>query len=130
MNKNMRTKMNFDHERGSVFRYKRAIFRPILFLAGIFIFSGVVMLLWNNILPDVTGVHTITLWQAMEILALSKILFSGLIGRHDHGRHHHQHLGKDLRDKWLQMNPEDREKMRDEMKNEWRQKFDQPKRQE
>ena len=126
----MRTKMNFEHERGSFFWSKRAIFIPILFVAGVFIFSGVVMFLWNSILPSITGVHFVTYWQAMGILALSKILFGGFAGRHDHGRYHHQHLGKDLRDKWMQMPPEDREKMRDELKNEWRRKFDQPKRQE
>jgi hypothetical protein len=118
----MRTKMDFDHERGMGFRSKRFCFIPVVFVAGVFIISGVVMFLWNAILPGVTAVHAVTYWQAMGILVLSRILFGGFRGIHDHGRHHHRHLGKDLREKWLQMDPEERQKMRENLKNEWKQK--------
>ena len=59
------------------FWLRRAIFIPIAFAAGVFIFGSVVMYLWNAILPAVIGVHTITFWQAIGILVLSKILFGG-----------------------------------------------------
>lgn len=118
----MITRTNFEHGRRSSFRQKRAFFIPIL-LAGVFMLSGAVMLLWNAILPDLTGVHAVTYWQAMGILALSKILFGGFRGMYDHGRHHHHHLGKDLREKWMQMDPEERKKMTEEMKNEWKMRF-------
>lgn len=124
----MRTRMEFEHERGTGFWNRRTIFIPVVFTAGAFLLSGAVMLLWNAILPGVLGVHTVTFWQALGILALSKILFTGFNGRHnhDHGRHHHRHLEKDLRDKWMQMNPEERMKMREDLKNEWRRKTNQP----
>ena len=48
---------------------------------GIILFSGLVMLLWNGILPAVLHVSAITLWQAAGILLLSKILFGGFRGR-------------------------------------------------
>lgn len=38
------------------------------------------MWLWNSILPDIVGIKTITYWQAMGILVLSKILFGGFHG--------------------------------------------------
>ncbi|AXG75199.1 hypothetical protein DVK85_02090 [Flavobacterium arcticum] len=47
-------------------------------LALIFGLSAVVMLLWNNILPEVIGVKQVSYWQALGLLLLSKILFGGL----------------------------------------------------
>lgn len=49
-------------------------------ITAIFGFGAVVMLLWNAILPDVLHVTTITYWQALGILVLSKILFGGFVG--------------------------------------------------
>jgi hypothetical protein len=66
--------------------WKRKI--PFIILAvagGIFVFSGIVMLLWNGILPSVIHVGAITFWQAMGILLLAKILFSGFRGRRHFG---------------------------------------------
>ncbi len=54
--------------------------KPLLFLlipVGIAILVGLVMFLWNAILPEVIGVNTITYWQALGIFVLSKILFGG-----------------------------------------------------
>lgn len=47
---------------------------PIIILFGL---TFIVMWLWNAILPEVIFVKTITYWQAMGILVLSKILFGG-----------------------------------------------------
>ncbi len=101
-------------ERGKGFWIKRAIFIPIAIAAGVFIFGSAVMLLWNNILPAVFGIGTITFWQAIGILILSKILFGGFRGGHGHHRcHGHEHF-KSAR--WMHLTPEEREKM----KEEWR----------
>ena len=120
----MRTEMNFEHKQRTGFRGKRVFFIPIIVI-GIFIFSGAVMLLWNAVLPAaITGVHIITFWQAMGILVLSKILFGGLKGLHNHGHEHHRrHMERDLREKWMQMEPEERKKMAEEMRAEWKQRF-------
>lgn len=47
---------------------------PILIFLTV---TGIVMLLWNGLLPEILGVKTISYWQAMGILVLSKILFGG-----------------------------------------------------
>ena len=46
-------------------------------VAGIAVFSAIVMLLWNSILPSVLHVGTITFWQAAGLLLLAKLLFGG-----------------------------------------------------
>jgi len=92
------------------FWLKRAIFIPIGLAASVFIFGSVVMLLWNATLPTVLGVHTITFWQAVGILILSKIIFSGFHIRHGHHGFHHRE--KEIREKWMNLSPEEKEKMR------------------
>ena len=89
----------------------RIIFIPIAIAAFILVFSGVLMYLWNSILPEVINVRTITFWQAAGILIISKILFGGFHG----GRRHHpfSHRGRGLREKWMNLPPEEREKMRE-----------------
>ena len=103
-------KMSCLGKRGKKFWIKRAIFIPIGLAAGIFVFGSVVMLLWNAILPAVLGVGMITFWQAVGILILSKILFSGFHTRHGHHGFHHRE--KDIREKWMNLSPEEKEKMR------------------
>ena len=112
--------MCYGQERGRNFWIKRAIFIPIAIAAGVFIFGSAVMYLWNAILPAVLGISTITFWQALGILVLSKILFGGFRGGHGHPRFHgHSH---EMREKWMHLNPEEREKM----KAEWRGRCSQP----
>jgi len=53
----------------------------LLATVGIAAFSGLVMLLWNNILPSVLHVGVITFWQAAGLLLLARLLF-GFRGRH------------------------------------------------
>ena len=86
---------------------------PVVIAVGVFVFGSMVMLLWNNILPAVFGISAITYWQEIGILIVSKILFGGFMGGHRrrcHGR------GHDLAGRWMQMSPEEKEKMR----SEWR----------
>lgn len=97
-------------KQGKKFWVKKAIFIPILIAAGVFIFGHVTMYLWNAILPAVIGVQAITFWQAIGILILSKILFSGFHGRHGH-RGFHDH-GKAMREKWMNLSPEQKENLR------------------
>lgn len=103
-------------ERRPGFWIKRAIFIPIGIAAAVFIFGIVVMLLWNALLPAVLGVSTITFWQALGILILSKILFGGFRGGHGHHRSHY-YGGHNWHGKWMHLSPEEREKMRAEWRN-------------
>ncbi len=48
--------------------------------------GGVVTLLWNSLMPQIFHLPEITYLQALGILILSKILFSGFKGRGNNGQ--------------------------------------------
>jgi hypothetical protein len=106
--------MYCNENRSNYFWIKRAIFIPIAIAAGIFIFGSLVMFLWNSILPVVFGISTITFWQALGILVLSRILFGGFKGGHGHC---HSHTGHHWNGKWMHLSPEERKKMKEEWRN-------------
>ena len=107
--------MYFGQKRSKSSWFKHAIFIPIAITAGVFLFSWVVMLLWNGILPKVLSVNTITFWQALGILVLSKILFGGFKGGNRRPESHHKY-NQDSLNRWMHMSREEREKMRAEWK--------------
>jgi hypothetical protein len=72
------------------------------------LFTFVVMLLWNWLMPALFGWHMITYWQALGILVLSKILFGGFRGRPGWGG---RWRGR-MMERWENMTPEEREKFR------------------
>lgn len=76
------------------------------------VLGGAVMWLWNALLPELFGTHPIGFWQALGLLALSRLLVGGLRGRS--GRH------ADWRDRmahrWGQMSDEERANFRDAMR--------------
>ncbi len=51
-----------------------AIFLLIV-IAG---FGQAVLQLWNLLMPDIFGLHPISFWQAVGLMALSWLLFGGL----------------------------------------------------
>ncbi len=87
----------------------RRISKFVLFavLAG-GIFSLVVMWLWNRLMPALFGLHVLSFWQALGLLILSKILFSGFHGRPGFSRDWRLRLIR----RWEQMTPEEREAFR------------------
>ncbi len=96
-----------------------------LAIGGFALFIWIVMLLWNGVLTEATGVKTITYWQAAGILVLSKILF-GFGGGH-RGRHSHRRWAA-MQERFANMSPEEKEKFKAEWKdrcNRWGRK-DQP----
>ena len=97
------------------FWFKRVLMFVPLVIAGIFLISAVVMGLWNAILPAVIGVKSISLWQALGILVLSKILFGGFHGgwRGRHGKERWM----EMKQKFAAMSPEEREKLKEEWKS-------------
>ncbi len=86
---------------------------PVIILFGI---TAIVMWLWNCLLPEILGVKTISYWQAMGILILSKILFGGFSGC-KHRRHGMQN--RSFVNKMKHMTPEEREVFRAK----WKQRF-------
>jgi hypothetical protein len=91
---------------------KGVLFIPI-FIGGIFLFTWLVMLLWNAVLPAAIGVKAISFFQAMGILVLSKILFgfnSGWGGSYKRRK-------MQMEEKLQNMTPEEREQFKAEWRN-------------
>lgn len=97
------------------FNERKFVFFILFGVVALLAFSGIVMLLWNNILAGVVNISTITFFQAMGILLLSKILFGGFRGgwggsRWNKGRH----WNSNMQEKWATMTPEEREKFKEQ----------------
>ena len=94
---------------------RRLMFMVPAFLAGALLFilvgGSVVRLLWNWLLPTLFGLPPVTFWQALGLLALGRILFGGF-GLH--GR-----SGSHYRRRWEAMTPEERERVRQRMRERW-----------
>src|SRR5213075_521487 len=71
--------------------------------------SFIVMQLWNHLLPQIAGVRTITFWQALGLLILSKILFGGF---RRPGGPPAWAWKRRMAERWEKMTPEEREKFR------------------
>jgi chromate transport protein ChrA len=84
----------------------------VIAMLALIVFGFVLMSLWNWLAPAVFGARTITFWQALGILVLSKILFGGFGGRPGRGGH----WRGGMRERWAQMTPEEREKFRQGMR--------------
>jgi hypothetical protein len=98
-------------------RIKKGVLFVPIFIGGLFLFTWIVMLLWNGILPGViTGVKAISFFQAMGILVLSKILFGGF-GRGHRGGWRNREKWMEMKEKFSGMTPEEREKFKAEWRN-------------
>ncbi len=89
-------------------------FAPLAILGmAVFIAAGggVVMLLWNWLLPPLFGWREVTFWQALGILALCRILFGGAGWRGPV----RSNIRRRLEERWEQMTPEERERFRQGM---------------
>ena len=103
-------------ENGWIKRNKWIFFVAPLAVAGfVAIFGEVVMHLWNWLLPGLFGWRQITLWQALGLLVLCRILFGGFGG---HGSNQCNPRGRKP-EHWERMTPEEREKFRREMRSRW-----------
>ena len=85
-----------------------------LFVGALFLFTWLVMLLWNAVLPAaVPTIKAIGFWQAMGILVLSKILFG-----FNKGWGGKRRMWKErMEEKWHTLTPEQKEKIKTEWKN-------------
>ncbi len=95
-------------------RRRRRLFFFAFLAVLFFVLSAVVMQLWNNILPAVLHVNTVTYWQAAGLLLLCRILFRGF----KPGGYPHRFGGPPphLKDKWMHMSDEEKIKFREEWK--------------
>jgi hypothetical protein len=96
-------------------------------LAGMTLFAflggAIVRLLWNGLLPPLFGFREVTFWQALGLLALSRILFGGFGLRASPGprarRRIEERLEERMAERWERMTPEERERFRYGMHGRW-----------
>lgn len=91
----------------------------LLAITGIFVVGFITMQLWNWLVPALFSGPFITIWQALGLLLLSKLLFWGFGG----GKHHYErkraYWRARCRDKFSSMTPEERELVKQKMKAKW-----------
>ena len=96
---------------------KKFLLIPLAVIAFVALIGFVVMTLWNNLLPDILHVGTITYWQALGIFVLCKILFGfGKGGRGFRGGGAPWMRGK-WEDRFKNMSPEEREHFKNKIRN-------------
>jgi len=85
------------------------------------IFGLVTMLLWNWLVPVLFNGPIISFWQALGLLILSKLLFWGAGGKGHHWRsqRYQNHWKNKLYNKFSSMTPEEREALKQKMKEKW-----------
>ena len=93
----------------------------VAFAAFIVIGGAIVMTLWNWLLPPLFGWRVISVWQAIGLLALCRILFGsfGMRGggpRMDMRRRIADRMADRVADRWDQMTPEERERFRSRLR--------------
>ncbi len=84
---------------------------PFIFAAIVLIKSGLVLFIWNLLIPDLFHGPMLTYLQAIELVVLVKLLTGGHHRHGGFGRHHH------MKHRWMSMTKEEREKLRDDIKN-------------
>jgi hypothetical protein len=88
------------------------VLKFVLLVAAVLALSSfVVMALWNWLMPDIFGLRTITFWQALGLLVLSKVLLRGFPGGLGRGMFWRRRIMA----RWEKMTPEEREKFRQGM---------------
>ncbi|MCF8372110.1 MAG: hypothetical protein K9H64_10845 [Bacteroidales bacterium] len=98
----------------SIFFIRMAFFG----LLAIAAFSFVTLLLWNWLIPVLFSGPVITFWQALGLLVLSKILFSGF-HKHGPGESHHSTMRDHFMSKFHKLSPEEKEKMKSRFEEKW-----------
>ena len=101
-------------------RLKRLLLIAPLAILGMLLFiaigAGIVMCLWNWLLPPLFGWREISFWQALGLLALCRILFGGF-GLHGGGPR--SRVRRRMEDRWEKMPLEERELFRQGIRERW-----------
>jgi hypothetical protein len=85
-------------------------------IVGVLVFGSIVMFLWNALMPVIFHLPLISFWQALGLLLLAKILFSGFRGGSRPA------WKNKMKQRWMNMTPDEREKF----KQEWGQRCGHP----
>jgi hypothetical protein len=84
------------------------VLAPIALVVFVGVIGEVVMHLWNWLLPMLFGWKPVTLWEALGLLVLCRILFGGFGG---HGHDKRAMLHEKLHGRWEKLTPEERERL-------------------
>jgi hypothetical protein len=98
-------------------KFFRGLKVMVVVVIAVTVLSLVTMHLWNWLMPAVFGLRRISWAQALGLLLLSRILFGGF-GRRGRSGGRPGWKG-DLKERWKQMTPEDRERLRAGMRGRW-----------
>ena len=81
---------------------------------ALFVFLGgtVVQMLWNWLMPSLFGLRQVTFWQAVGLLGLCRVLFGGSGFMHGPRSRYRDRL----RERWVILTPEERERFRQAMR--------------
>jgi hypothetical protein len=79
----------------------------LLGIAMVAVLGVVVMLLWNWLMPMLFGWITISFLQALGLLCFTRILFGGM-GKHWMRTGMMKHHRNPIREKWMNMTPEEK----------------------
>ncbi len=96
---------------------KRKPFMFIFIIIGFALLIGLLMLLWNAVLPAIIGVAQINYWQALGIFILSKILFGFNFGPSRSKMIEHR---AGIREKFINMTDEEKEAFKEKWKAKWK----------
>lgn len=100
---------------------RRKFYMGFFFIAAFLLLGAAVMWLWNAILPAVLPASPLNYPQALGLLVLCRILFGGLhLGRPGGPPPHIAAQKREWKDKWMNMNEEERAKF----KEAWRSRCD------
>ena len=89
----------------------KGLFFLLLALGFLLLIGNVVMYLWNAIIPDAVGGKPISFWQALGLFLLFRILMGGVRYGVFGGRKRARRR-KYWKEKWMKMEPEEREHFR------------------
>lgn len=96
-------------------------FFPFIAILFALALGGIVMLLWNAVLPQLLHVSQISYWQSVGLLALCRILFGNFGRGGNRGKFQRDYMrgaARNMQEKWKEMTPEERTRFR----NEWRER--------
>ncbi|MBW4037795.1 MAG: DUF3106 domain-containing protein [Acidobacteria bacterium] len=98
------------------FRVLKALKVVVIVALALLVFGLVTMRLWNWLMPSIFDLTRITFAQALGLVVLSKILFGGF---HRHGGGGGREWRRRMEQRWAEMSPEERERLRGGMRGRW-----------
>ena len=91
----------------------------LLGILAVIVFGWVTMALWNWLVPELFNGPVLTFWQALGLLILSKILFSGLGGKKGGGHGPGPYWKQRFYEKFSKMPADQRAEFKRRLKEKW-----------